>query len=402
MIQISDAKWVLVDSVQIPQGAAPPRQDLVDRMVRSMQDFGQIASILIRSDGELVSGRHRFEAARALGKQVLVRVVDGPPEAVDALRADENKTRQHGLGPLEDCLNAYAYEVWLIARGERASVGRSGVTTAQLAARTGESRRTLQRQLAVARGLTPAARDALVVQPDAATWTMVDLERLVTLPPDRQMTLAEQVGVTPLAALLDAVVPRTKPPAPSPEAEQVARLEAFVETGVALGGAWAALADEVEPVLAAARALAGEVPGAAPPATEADSAEGGAPPVTTGHGEPTAEGGPTDRERAFLAAFVDALERVGAVRTGGRLPPVTKARMMGPLTPALGAALGVEVRVDGEGFRVRGRVDAVSALEALLAVAPDPPPPRLRDALRRAESGFAARSPEAAAAIADR
>ncbi len=46
----------------------------------------------------------------------------------------------------------------------------------------------------MARKLEPAAREALVVQPDAATWKVAELERLVTLPAERQVSLAEEVG----------------------------------------------------------------------------------------------------------------------------------------------------------------------------------------------------------------
>jgi N6-adenosine-specific RNA methylase IME4 len=163
-----------------------------------MVEVGQLQPIIIDAENTLIAGAHRLAAARSLGWteiEAIVRLSRVVPRRI--IEIDENLMRCD-LTALEKAEHLTqrqehfeAQQAGPIKRkgGRRKKGDTSQAFSAVMAQEIGQSRRQVQRQVAMVGRLPPRVRQSLVALPIADN--AVELERLSRLPPDDQIRVTE-------------------------------------------------------------------------------------------------------------------------------------------------------------------------------------------------------------------
>jgi len=195
---------LVIARIRVRPGRRPLDEAHIANLMVSFQEIGQRTAISVRpvadSDPErsayandLVAGGHRLEAARRLGWRVIDAVVEDEPElAARIAEVDENLIRRD-LNPLERAMALAArLEAWSARYPDRIVVGEDGTLAAKRgrpkklphgaaitapptmgfsedAAKTaGLSKDTVERALAVYRGIPASLQDRLLGTPIAS------------------------------------------------------------------------------------------------------------------------------------------------------------------------------------------------------------------------------------------
>ena len=147
----------------------------VDRLVESMSQIGQLQPITILPDGTLISGLHRYEAAKRLGwKLIAVSVLDLDDAHAQLAEIDENLIREdltaleraEHLARRKEIYEALHPETTLEGR-LKAGVKNSGPDSGPLtfiddtAAKTGRPRSKISEEVKLVRDLPAEVRDAV-------------------------------------------------------------------------------------------------------------------------------------------------------------------------------------------------------------------------------------------------
>lgn len=194
-----------ISLIAVPRQASKLNEDVVEQLMLSIKRRGLIYPILVipvpNSDGYLiVVGIHRLEAHRRLGlRTIWANVRSGDPEMVEMDQLEENLFRKE-LPVLERALQekrlrdlytkVHGDTVRGVA-GARVRHGRANDTLsfADMAARQGSGKRTIQRRLKLAGDLCPKAVIALHGTPVANNQsTLIDLSKK---PKSEQLGIAE-------------------------------------------------------------------------------------------------------------------------------------------------------------------------------------------------------------------
>jgi ParB family chromosome partitioning protein len=200
----------------------------VKQLADSILEVGLLQPIGVTREHELVYGRHRMEAYRLLGhSEIPAMIVELDDMKSEIATIDENILRvnlteaQYGkaLKRRKELYEALHPETKRGATGRRGSgkgetVSRSDSLsfTDDTAAKTGTSRRTVERSVALAEKLDDQAVDTLGEHPVANSKT--ELQKLAELPPSEQRTVASKLASGEAESVSHAVTgkpPRKKP-----------------------------------------------------------------------------------------------------------------------------------------------------------------------------------------------
>lgn len=211
----------------------------VEVLAASIRERGQDTPIRVRREGEalhLVYGAHRLQACLQLERPVRAEIVECSTLEARLMEIDENLFRRE-LGALDRAVFlAERQEVYLqlhpeTAKGVAGGLARQGSASdilsfaAETAARTGFSRRTIERAVALARAISPAMRKRLRGTPIAENAAALDF--LSKLPAKMQTRAVALVIGGAAKSLRDAVdtLSGTATPPPDTDDIQVAALE---------------------------------------------------------------------------------------------------------------------------------------------------------------------------------
>lgn len=202
------ARTRLVDLVDVvvPQGRRALRS--IEDLARSIQQVGLLQPIVVTTEMTLVAGLHRLRACEALGwAKVPASIVSLDAIAIEAATIDENVVR-HELTVLErgELLRRRKelHEVLHpetrrgVAGGIASGAARRGERTTDrmspvqdIAAKTGRSRRSVEREIRIATAIPQDVRDALRVVPMAND--LLNLGRLAGLDETEQRAVAARI-----------------------------------------------------------------------------------------------------------------------------------------------------------------------------------------------------------------
>lgn len=175
------SKDIAVEMIRLNGNLRSVDQDKVKDIVESVRAVGLIHPLTLSSDYYLLSGRHRFEAIKALGRtSVECRVLPYKHDSPEAklVEIDENLMRRE-ITVLEQGEYLLERDQVLKVMGSRLSRGikrstdsakpavTAGLakTTAEMAAEIGLSERTARVRMQIARRLTPVQRDRIRATP---------------------------------------------------------------------------------------------------------------------------------------------------------------------------------------------------------------------------------------------
>lgn len=206
-MEIVDAK---IGSIRVPNGhrnTSPKRvQDLAD----SILQIGLLQPIGLNNSHVLIYGRHRLEAFQSLDRRTIPAVIldfdDMKSEMAtidENLRRVELTTAQYAkqLKRRKELYEAMHPET-KAGKAPGKTDGKGGKTkndtmtvlpfAADTAAKTGKSRRTVERDIALADKLDDAAVETLADHPVANSKT--ELKKLADLPADKQRDVADKLA----------------------------------------------------------------------------------------------------------------------------------------------------------------------------------------------------------------
>ena len=203
----------------------------VKELADSILEIGLLEPIGVDESRALVYGRHRMEAMRLLGRSSIHAVVltlDGMKAEMATI--DENILRvslteaQYGkaLKRRKELYEALHPETKAHKAGGHAKHGSASDKMSfavDTAAKTGTSRRTVERSVALAEKLDDQAVDTLGEHPVANSKT--ELQKLAELPPSEQRDVAEKLASGEAVSVSHAVTgkPPRKKAKPKPKAK---------------------------------------------------------------------------------------------------------------------------------------------------------------------------------------
>lgn len=169
-------------------------------LAESIRNHGLLQPIVITAKNAVVAGRKRFAAVQSLGwEEVECNVLGEEVEDLEIaiIEIDENLCRTEYTALDRAAAMAERKQLYEMLHPEAAKLGpkETAAFVADTAAKTGKSTRTVAREAAVGRKLTPAAREVLVGTPAADEITT--LEKVARLPPEKQVAAAKQATVKP-------------------------------------------------------------------------------------------------------------------------------------------------------------------------------------------------------------
>jgi ParB family chromosome partitioning protein len=203
----------------------------VKQLADSILEVGLLQPIGVTREHELVYGRHRMEAYRLLGhSEIPAMIVELDDMKSEIAMIDENILRvnlteaQYGKAlkrrkELYEALHPETKHGGKPGRtdGKRGKIKSDKLSSlisfaADTAAKTGTSRRTVERSVALAEKLDDQAVDTLGEHPVANSKT--ELQKLAELPPSEQRTVASKLASGEAESVSHAVTgkpPRKKP-----------------------------------------------------------------------------------------------------------------------------------------------------------------------------------------------
>jgi len=198
---------VLISDVVIGETRRPVKSDYVQKLADSIKQIGLINPITIAPDNRLIAGYHRLQAFIQLGETRIPAVILNLSELEARLaEIDENLIRNEG--------SALERGEWLLERkiiyeelfpetrydsSERMSSVRHGedisacqpAFTEDTAEKTGQSRRTIEQEIQIARDITPEVKDK--IRDTELADRKTDLLRLARMDPEQQEQIVDKI-----------------------------------------------------------------------------------------------------------------------------------------------------------------------------------------------------------------
>lgn len=180
----------------------------VEGIAASISQIGLKSPIIVRPEGNLyrlVAGAHRLAAAQRLGHETIDAIVENiDAEEARLVEIDENLMRRE-LSALDRAIFlAERKAVYDLLHPETVKPGRKAKESAKTfrqfgetfskatANRLGLNKRTIEIALALAKNLTPEARDALRLSEVADNQS--ELLKLAALEPEKQVSVAHEIA----------------------------------------------------------------------------------------------------------------------------------------------------------------------------------------------------------------
>lgn len=215
---------IKIDEVKINSGRRESKADNVHELAKSIAEIGLLNPITVTADNTLIAGRHRLEAAKMLGwTEIECTVCEVDGLLAELAEIDENMVRTN-LSPIEfgDLLlkRKRIYETLhpetknggdRKSEEIRTSKCRSDSAKSfvkDTAAKLGVSPRTVERQIQVAKNLTPKAKE--IIQSSGKKITKRDALELSRLESEQQANTA-QVMVSGRKECINKYCKRPKP-----------------------------------------------------------------------------------------------------------------------------------------------------------------------------------------------
>jgi ParB family chromosome partitioning protein len=199
---------VEISKIVIPEGHRDLDERRVDSLVGSIEKMGLLQPIGLRSDHRLLYGRHRLAAYKKLGRtSISAQIIEFNSPLLEELAGlDENLERQtlsaaeeaQALARRKAIFEQLYPETQSVAK--RGGPGRGNKTNDKLspvsfaadtAAKTGQSRRTIERKVKTGQDLDPQA--AKMLKGTTAEDNQLELEALSRLPAEKQQKVAAQI-----------------------------------------------------------------------------------------------------------------------------------------------------------------------------------------------------------------
>lgn len=198
---------IKIDEVRINSGRREARDDNVQKLAKSIAEIGLLNPISITPDHTLIAGRHRLEAVRLLGwTEIECTVCEVSGLLAELAEIDENMV-QTSLSPIEfgDLLlrRKQIYETLhpetrqgmrngQTSKNDNLSVLETKSFTQDTADKLGVSPRTIERQIQVAKSLTPETKE--ILQSSGKKITKRDALNFSRLEPEQQEKAAQEMS----------------------------------------------------------------------------------------------------------------------------------------------------------------------------------------------------------------
>lgn len=235
-----------IEDITIPSGRREPLKGRIASVARSMLQVGQLQPIGLNEDYRLIWGRTRLEACRANGwKTIDAVVLDVDEMHAELAEIDENIERSNLSAYEEGLALARRKAIYLElhpetaqgvagavasnlaqGHGQEPSKTREKTTTAKLAVaafaadtaeKTGKSERVIQRDIATAEAIAPAAGEIIKDTPLADQKG--ELEALAKLPEAQQIKVAKAIKSGKAKRVKDALPVKPATPADTAKAQ---------------------------------------------------------------------------------------------------------------------------------------------------------------------------------------
>lgn len=197
---------IKLDEVKVSSGRREAKVDNVQELAKSIAEIGLLNPITITPDHTLIAGRHRLEAAKLLGwAEIECTVCEVSGLLAELAEIDENMVRTN-FSPIEfGDLLLKRKQIYETLHPETRQGMRNGQTsktdnlsvletksfTQDTADKLGVSPRTVERQVQIAKNLTPDAKD--IIQSSGKKITKGDALKLSRLEPDQQAETAQSM-----------------------------------------------------------------------------------------------------------------------------------------------------------------------------------------------------------------
>jgi ParB family chromosome partitioning protein len=213
----------LID-IRVAHGRRMPKPAAVRALADSISELGLLSPIRISRAHALICGRTRLEAFRLLGRSKIPAVMcDDDALHAELAEIDENVVRTN-LSALEESRafkrRKQIYEALHpetkhggapgAGRGKTHKDDNLSSFSADTAAKTGQSRRTIERKVALAEAIPDDVAEQIADTPLAENAS--ELAKLAKLPPEKQAKVAAEVKATNRATVAKKrPKPRKKP-----------------------------------------------------------------------------------------------------------------------------------------------------------------------------------------------
>ena len=198
---------IRIDDVKINAGRRDTDEDSVRELAKSIADISLLNPITVTPDHTLIAGRHRLEAAKLLGwAEIECTVCEADGLLAQLAEIDENMVRTN-LSPIEfgDLLlkrkqiyetlhpeNRQGMRNGQTSKNDNLSVLETRSFTQDTADKLGVSPRTVERQVQIAKNLTPEAKE--IIQSSGKKITKENALKLSRLEPEQQQEAAQAMS----------------------------------------------------------------------------------------------------------------------------------------------------------------------------------------------------------------
>ena len=198
-----------VTDVVVPQGRRTPTEERVESLARSMEEVGLLNPVTLNDDHRLIAGRTRLLAAMKLGwAEIPFRIINADELHAELAEIVENVERSN-LSALEEAQAMKRMkEIYLALHPETKqaspkelaekrwnppeNAGRIMPFASDTDQKTGKSKSSVNRDIAVAENLTDATQTQITGTKVADS--KAELQRLAKLPPKQQEKVAAAIG----------------------------------------------------------------------------------------------------------------------------------------------------------------------------------------------------------------
>ena len=197
---------IKINEIKINAGRREARIDNVQELAKSIAEIGLLNPITVTIDNTLIAGRHRLEAAKMLGwTEIECTVCETSGLLAELAEIDENIVRTN-LSPIEfGDLLLKRKQIYETLHPETRQGMRNGQTskndnlslletksfTQDTADRLGVSSRTIERQVQVAKNLSPEVKTML--QNSGKKISKTDALKLSHMNPEHQKSAAQEL-----------------------------------------------------------------------------------------------------------------------------------------------------------------------------------------------------------------
>jgi ParB family transcriptional regulator, chromosome partitioning protein len=216
---------VPLDRINVPDGRRPTDPAKVDSLAKSLEEVGLLQPIVLDPAGNLVCGAHRLAAARSLGWPTIPAITLHFDELHSELaQIDENLVRSKLTRAEMTKALARRKKIYELlhpeavagkaqaagsnraqGKGKDVSVKLSPTFTKDTAAKTGQSKRTVERLVEIGEKLDPEA--AAQLKGTAIENNLSELKSLAEQPAEKQRELATQIQAGIIKSIRDTLWP---------------------------------------------------------------------------------------------------------------------------------------------------------------------------------------------------